>query len=56
MARYRHHKKRSRVSFISPAMLARAEREAAANKARIEAGETFASHKPSTWKRGSHTS
>lgn len=51
MARYRRRKKRPQDIFVSPAMLARAEREAALNKARIEAGETFASHKPNTWKR-----
>jgi hypothetical protein len=30
----------------------RAEREAARNKALIDAGETFAGHKPSDWRRG----
>lgn len=37
---------------LSPAELAAAEREAVRNKARIEAGETFAGHKPSAWRIG----
>jgi hypothetical protein len=37
---------------LGPAALAAAEREAARNKALIEAGETFAGQKPSDWRRG----
>ena len=44
--------KRQHLDYISPAMLARAEQQAAENKARIEAGVTYASHKPNDWKRG----
>lgn len=43
------------VARLRPSFTARptaGQVEAARNKARIEAGETFASRKPSTWKRG----
>jgi len=37
---------------LGPEAIAAAEREAARNKRLIEAGVTFAGHKPSGWRRG----